>query len=75
MRRALPALGLLALLGLSGCVAHPADAYYARPVHVVPAPVHVAPPALYFGGGLGHGRHWGHGGHHGRHHGSHRHWR
>jgi hypothetical protein len=64
MRNPLPALGLLCLLGLSGCVAYPADAYYAQPVHVAPAPVYVAPPALYFGGsfGPGHRRH-GHRGH------------
>jgi hypothetical protein len=72
MRNALPCFGLLGLLGLSGCVAYPADAYYAQPAYVAPAPVYVAPPALYFGGSIGpsYRGHRGHGGHRGP-----RHWR
>ena len=54
-------LVLLALFALSGCVAYPGDGYYAQP-----APVYVAPPSIYVGGGYrpyyGGYRHggWGH---------------
>ena len=59
--RTLVTLITVALLSLGGCVAYPADGYYAAPT-----PVYTPPPTIYLGGTFGgyrphHGhRHWGH---------------
>lgn len=47
--RFLPALAALMLLALGGCVAYPADGYYAEPAPVYASP----PPTIYFGGSFG----------------------
>ncbi len=56
-------LATIGLLSLGGCVAYPVDGGYVDgPAPVYAAPVYVAPPSLYIGGGYRpyYGRPWGH---------------